>query len=376
MIISVIVPIHTWHKELRKIMELEVEKGDVVEFIFIINGDNNLSRIVRTVSSLIKKSDREFKIIDLSRNMGASYARNIGLDNCRGDVVLFLDSDVIPREDLLINHLRHYKNKRDTIGILGDVRFFDITKRKIPRAVHFTGFDRPFENPSGMPVEWGPTANISFRHDVIKNIRFDCDFPKKGGGEDVDFGLRVTKAAKNFIFTDNKACCYHRMWDGLGNCLSRFFRWGFAEGRLMKKHSDRMYFAFPNRFELIFFVGIFYFFLGILLDYYLIIILLLINWMVIMIIKASIGKLKEHTTISNIILKEIFLFTYDLGSFVGRIKERCWKHIIFKKFAYEIFERRDIDSFNEDMKIKMPVYFLCHCLCLLMEIGFMNIMGV
>ena len=372
MIISVIVPIYMWREELRKIMELEVEKSDFVEFVFVINGDNNLSKIVRKTISSIRKENREFKVIDLSNNMGASYARNIGLDNCRGDVVLFLDSDVIPREDLLINHLKHYKNKEDVPGILGDVRFFDISNRKIPRAIHYIGFDRPFGNPSNTPVEWGPTANISFRHDFIKNIRFDCNFPKEGGGEDVDFGLRVTKNTKNFIQTDSKAVCYHRMWDGLGRSLSRFFRWGFAEGRLMKKHPERIYLAFPNHFELPLFIGIYYIFLSILLGYSWIIIFFPINWSLIIVIKVIIGKLKEGTCIFNIILKEFFLLTYDVGSFCGRIREHCWRHLFLKKFAYEVFERRDVDSFNNDMKIKLPIYFMGHSLCSIVEIIFIN----
>ena len=38
---------------------------------------------------------------------------------------------------------------------------------------------------------WGTTSNLMVRRDVAGDVRFSRKFPKHGGGEDIDFCLRV-----------------------------------------------------------------------------------------------------------------------------------------------------------------------------------------
>ncbi|MGJ0535819.1 glycosyltransferase family 2 protein, partial [Enterococcus faecium] len=59
--------------------------------IIIVN-DASTDDTQYRLESMAKKDNR-IKIINLEKNMGAAYARNIAIKNTRGEFIAFLDSD-------------------------------------------------------------------------------------------------------------------------------------------------------------------------------------------------------------------------------------------------------------------------------------------
>ena len=55
MMISVIVPIHIWYDEIKKIANLRINIGDFIDFILIVNGTSELARIVKDNIKQINK---------------------------------------------------------------------------------------------------------------------------------------------------------------------------------------------------------------------------------------------------------------------------------------------------------------------------------
>ena len=55
------------------------------------------------------------KIIELKENKGPAYARNTGADSASGDILLFLDSDCIVKNDALMNIDEIFKNKKANV---------------------------------------------------------------------------------------------------------------------------------------------------------------------------------------------------------------------------------------------------------------------
>ena len=45
--------------------------------------------------------------------------------------------------------------------------------------------------PAPRLVSWGTTSNLMVRRSAAGDVRFSAAFPKHGGGEDVDFCLRM-----------------------------------------------------------------------------------------------------------------------------------------------------------------------------------------
>ena len=380
MLVSVIIPFYKWFDGIPAILSLKVDIEDKLEFIIVINGKKHLSDQIRKACFCHNSGEKIFHFVELGENKGAAVARNAGLAVASGSVIVFLDSDIIPEESLLVKHVQHYKANRHTTGVLGDVRFFDI-KNLLQKAVHSSGFDGGFVYPSEMLLDWGPTANISFSREAIGLLRFDTSFPKQGGGEDVDFGIQVTEKTKTPIITDNEAICHHKMWNGSMNNCKRFFRWGSAEYLLMQKHPDRVYLAYPNYFELPVILFLLYLFFGAVMGVYWLPLLSIGNWSLITFIESKLKLLNSDSHKSNpiniektnptsftiSIISDFFLFVYEAGSFYGRLRNFSINNLIFHRFDYEPLERRDASKVNREVKKRVFFQAFIYSIIILIE---------
>ena len=150
-------------------------------------------------------------------NIGAGPSRNRALDESSADFVLFLDDDVHPAADLLqvygnaiqtrfgnecsagTTRLGDEANKRGICGFIGKTAF-PPTETSLQRAVlisdvtYMYGISDAIAYPA-----WGVTANLLVKVASARGqgggaqrstTRFGDNFPKTGGGEDVDFCLR------------------------------------------------------------------------------------------------------------------------------------------------------------------------------------------
>ena len=153
--------------------------------------------------------------------MGASASRNRGIKESAAEYILFLDDDVIPEDDILFEYgdqLKLYIDKKEPIlGLLGLVRFPRDDKISALHAgvlMSYLTFSFEIAGSNIYPEPaWGVTANILFRK--IPNMSFDTRYAKTGGGEDVDFALRLSKETGGLKLK----CCpsakvTHLFWSG------------------------------------------------------------------------------------------------------------------------------------------------------------------
>lgn len=184
-------------------------------------------------------------------NLGASASRNRGLDESTSDFVLNLDDDLIPDSDLLHRYGEELLDiDDDVIGLVGLVRFPRSPMPLKHAAVLMSYLTFMFEiaesniyQPAG--PAWGVTANILFRRN---NVRFDLTFAKTGGGEDVDYSLRVTKAFRGGrLLAVPRARVIHPFWPGSVVTLSsHFFNWANGDSGLFERFPEHRYWSFPN----------------------------------------------------------------------------------------------------------------------------------
>lgn len=81
-------------------------KNVMYEVIVIDNASSDNSEI------LAKKKFPEMKLIKNEKNLGL-YARNIGIDNAKGNFIVFLDSDTVVQQDWIQNFMKSYENHGD-----------------------------------------------------------------------------------------------------------------------------------------------------------------------------------------------------------------------------------------------------------------------
>jgi len=180
----------------------------------------------------------DFDAIYISGPTSVRKKRNEGIRRARYSAVLFIDSDCEAHPELLVQHLRCYEEQPYLAGVLGRIVFTG-PKNWMWEIVRFTPFVNPFSFASQWPYAiWGPTANISYKRQLLLEIGlFDENFPFRLGGDDVDLGLRVTKSG-HLLRCNPEAIVYHsrETWTRGVGILSRALRWGRMEFHLLNKH--------------------------------------------------------------------------------------------------------------------------------------------
>ena len=173
--------------------------------------------------------------------------RNRGAEEAKYDIILYLDSDCIASPNLLNEHYMLFTEDKvgGVAGLLefvGENTWFWNIIDKSPYVVCF-GMPKWLEK-----VPWTPTANCSVRKDVLNLIEgFDEKFPKFGG-EDVDFGLRLTK--QGFVLKCSKeALVYHakETWSSPLVMFKKLWLYGSANYYLVDKHLDLTIEALPSK---------------------------------------------------------------------------------------------------------------------------------
>lgn len=131
------------------------------------------------------------------RNGGLARGRNVGIARARGNVILFMDDDVLATPDLLRAHVRHHQEFPNEIcrGVAINVESFD----RLPPPTY------SLRNYSGAYF-W--TTNVSVPLQLIKEIGgFDERF-REYGWEDLELGFRLRRKGIHSRL-DRHAVVYH-----------------------------------------------------------------------------------------------------------------------------------------------------------------------
>lgn len=229
---------------------LQLKKPGDVEVKYFLIVDNPDIQIPNTVKE--KSLHHGVTIIVNRQNIGVAKTRNRGIEAGKGDWILFLDDDIVTDENLLLDYAGAISTQPDEIGFIGYTRF--------PK--ESTSFGRAIIASGSMDIfsialrreyfVWGATVNFLIKREAVGSIRFSDEFPKKGGGEDVDFFLHVRKANEYKSFrTRPTAMVEHPWWHDEKPDFERPYRYGKGNSLLGTRHKEYTYYDFPNTPELI-----------------------------------------------------------------------------------------------------------------------------
>lgn len=204
-----------------------------------------------SIPKLSKISTLNIKFIRNKTNLGAGQTRNVGLDNAQGDYVLFLDDDVTPDKDLIIEYAKaiHRDEKDEYMGFVGNTTFppsINSFTKGLLKSDILTFFTVANWKST---LSWGVTANLLLKRKYINGYRFKSWFPKNGGGEDIDFCLNMKTNSKKKLKTLPSAQVQHPWWNAGKRSYKRFRRWSFGDSLLPVLHPQHKYYNFPNLLE-------------------------------------------------------------------------------------------------------------------------------
>jgi GT2 family glycosyltransferase len=213
-----------------------------VQFIIVV--DDPFADVAWLKELATKRFDVRVRINPV--NCGASHTRNVGMDESAAEFILFLDDDVIPEANVIDEYVLAVQQHGDNHdGFVGFSDLPEMLGRVFPTAVHFSGvsfFWRAAQKMELMP--WGITANLFVRR--AESPRFDVRYIKTGGGEDIDFCLKLKRQPLRAV---PRAVVVHPWWDNGARCYWHFFNWAQSDGMLQDVYPHLCYRNFPDAME-------------------------------------------------------------------------------------------------------------------------------
>jgi len=150
------------------------------------------------------------KIIKLKKNFGAAYARNKGASSAKGQVLLFVDSDVEIQENAL-QIINEYYNTKNNHGILqGVYSHKPIYKNSITQFMQsYWCYFLFAQTKKNKYTETLCTCFFSIKKDIfLKNKGFDNNF-RKADPEDLDLGFKLIKNGHKIPLRRKLICIHH-----------------------------------------------------------------------------------------------------------------------------------------------------------------------
>jgi glycosyltransferase involved in cell wall biosynthesis len=94
-IISVIIPTYNEEKHIAACLDslLSQETSFPIEIIIVDNGSKD--KTTKIVEEYVKRFSNKIKLIKLGKNIGPGGARNLGAKNARGEILVFIDADMV-----------------------------------------------------------------------------------------------------------------------------------------------------------------------------------------------------------------------------------------------------------------------------------------
>lgn len=209
--ISIIIPTHNRKPILEKSIDSFLRQNCRIENYEILVVDDGSTD--DTAEIFEKYPAHNFPINYIyQKNRGPASARNNGIKNSKGEMVLIVNDDTIATSDLLREHLSwHQKYPEENIGILGFNTWSD--ELKITPFMHWLEHGGPqfdYYKIKGIDATWQRlwACNVSFKKKFLLEYGlFDEEFPC-AVWEDTELGYRLSKYGFK-LFYNKDAIAYH-----------------------------------------------------------------------------------------------------------------------------------------------------------------------
>ena len=241
--IDVVIPSIRFDME-RMLEALQMDMPPGVDVSYYVISDN------RSLESKdFEYMGRPARLIVNDDGLGAPLSRNVGLEAGSGRYILFIDDDVRASPDILSRYLEAVREEPEAPGYIGPTLFPEPVN-PFTRGILSSGMLTFFHLPGWRPhMLWGTTSNLMVRRDAVGDVRFSDAFPKHGGGEDIDFCLRIFANAERPFKTVADAVVRHPWWGNGRRSYTRFFRWATGDSRLVRLHPQYVYRDVPSLTE-------------------------------------------------------------------------------------------------------------------------------
>jgi glycosyltransferase involved in cell wall biosynthesis len=216
---SVIIPTYRRPDLLRRLLSSLAGQTTECSFeVIVVNDDpeDDLGPIE------LEFSDISVRILNLTKDHGRSVARNTGVSNSTGDILIFLDDDMTVVEGFIAGHMEaHLDPKAAVIGnIFSDPQY---ASDPLARYIERQGAKKR-KLGEKLPPRCFRTGNASVSREMfVKAGMFDENL--KTYGEDLDLAMRLSYQEASFVFAEG-AISYHHYVPDIEDFMAKLREWG------------------------------------------------------------------------------------------------------------------------------------------------------
>lgn len=218
--ISVVVCTYNRCESLKETLEsvIKQKRRDDFDYEVLLIDNNSTDQTKEFVQGLMRGPDNRVKYV-FEKMQGLSFARNRGIGEALGDIIVFTDDDVVLSEDWLLQLWTCFKeNDCDAVG----GRILPVYPEKTPQWIkdhadllsgpivkHDYGEEtKVYQTPQMKPFVG---ANMAFRKELYNErgfFRIDIGAGKGTVGDDTEFYFRLARSHKK-IFYCGRALVWH-----------------------------------------------------------------------------------------------------------------------------------------------------------------------
>ncbi len=211
--LSVIIPTYNRKNILKKCLNaLFGQTYPGFEFEIIVIDDGSTDGTESIVKEIMEKSPVGLKYFK-QENKGPAAARNAGIKNANGKIILFIGDDIISSPTLIEEHIKYHKQYLDEkIAVLGyvtwskDIKITSFTEWLGESGAQF-GYSL-INDPENVSYRFFYTSNVSVKREfLLKHGLFDEDFPY-AAMEDIELAYRLTGKGFKIVY-NSMAVGYH-----------------------------------------------------------------------------------------------------------------------------------------------------------------------
>lgn len=226
--ISIIIPSHNRCALLRRVLDaLDNQDFPPESFEVVVVADGCVDDTLAMLASY--RPDFPLRVFEAD-GVGPAQGRNIGAAAAKGELLIFLDDDVLPEPGFVAAHVEAHQGESESV-VIGPYPPYPYASKSLFRlrvrhwwAKHFEEIARPGHRFSYRDLL---TGNLSMSAELWRSIGgLDAQF--RYAREDYELGVRLMRRGVRFAFAPG-ALGYHH--EHLTMSLTGSFRRAFEEGR-------------------------------------------------------------------------------------------------------------------------------------------------
>ena len=229
--ISVVIPTYKRKKDLQECLDSILKQSLFPAEIFVVDNARlkETEDVINGLKTDFEKAGIKIEYVENKKENSLTVARNIGVSLAQGEIVSFLDDDVVLDKDYFREAKNFFDQHKTALGMCGRPigNLYEKNKWKFAFAqalgkIFFLGFNEDkgrvlpslgVTSPmSGQIVssEWISGAS-SYKLEIMKEFFYDENLKKYSWSEDVDFSYRVFKKYPGTLFFNPKVKYFHKL---------------------------------------------------------------------------------------------------------------------------------------------------------------------